>query len=68
MNNSKEYRPRVPKYRTVTCVICGERIGASSPEVIGGRIKGQKSPTLAHRACWAKEQAQLGEEGQRCKG
>lgn len=67
MNNSKEYRPRVPQYRSVTCVICGERIGASSPEVIGGRVKGQRGLTYCHRACWLREQTKLGEEAQRCK-
>lgn len=68
MNQHKEYRPRIPKYRTVTCVICGERIDASSPEVIGGRVKGQRGQTYCHRACWEREQIKLGEEGQRCKG
>lgn len=60
MNNHKEYHPRVPLYGA-RCVICGKRIGASSPEVIGGRVKGQRGLTYCHRACWAKEQAQLGE-------
>ena len=63
--NEMEYTPRVPKYRTVYCGICGQ--GVSASEAIGGRIKGQRRPTFFHRRCWQREQTQLREEGTRCK-
>ena len=65
--NEKQYTPPVPRHGSVRCELCGRRIIPTEDEILGGKVKGKKTCTFFHRRCWQREQAQLREEGTRCK-